>query len=43
MIKQVDRYLGRASVVGILGVWIGLTLLMMMFNLLGDPCGVATA
>jgi lipopolysaccharide export system permease protein len=36
MIKQVDQYLGRATMFGILAVWIGLTLLMMMFNLLGE-------
>lgn len=36
MIKKVDRYIGRSAVLGILLVWVSLTLLMMMFNLLGE-------
>jgi lipopolysaccharide export system permease protein len=36
MIGTVDRYIGKAAVVGILVVWVSLTLLMMMFNLLGE-------
>lgn len=36
MIKLVDRYLGRAAILGALLVWSGLTLLSMMFSLLGE-------
>jgi len=36
MIKTVDRYIGKAAMLGILVVWISMTLLMMMFNLLGE-------
>jgi len=36
MIRTVDRYVGKAAVSGILVVWVSLTLLMMMFNLLGE-------
>jgi lipopolysaccharide export system permease protein len=36
MIKLVDRYVGRASILGTLLVWAGLTLLSMMFSLLGE-------
>jgi len=35
-IKLVDRYLGRASISGALVVWCGLTLLSMLFELLGE-------
>jgi len=34
--KTVDRYIGKAAVLGILLVWISLTALMMMFSLLGE-------
>ena len=36
MIKRVDRYIGRATLLGILAVWVGLTLLMLMFSLLDE-------
>jgi lipopolysaccharide export system permease protein len=36
MIKLVDRYVGRAAILGILLVWSGLTLLYPMFSLLGE-------
>ena len=36
MIRMVDRYVGKAAVLGILLVWISLTALMMMFSLLGE-------
>lgn len=36
MIRTVDRYIGKAAIFGILLVWVSLTLLMMMFNLLGE-------
>ncbi len=36
MIKTVDKYIGKAAILGILMVWISLTLLMMMFSLLGE-------
>ena len=36
MIKCVDRYIGSSAVLGILAVWISLTILMMMFNLLDE-------
>ncbi len=36
MIKTVDRYIGKAAILGILLVWVSLTLLMMMFSLLGE-------
>lgn len=36
MIRLVDRYLGRASMLATLLVWSGLTLLSMMFQLLGE-------
>jgi lipopolysaccharide export system permease protein len=36
MIKTVDRYIGRAAILGILLVWVCLTALMMMFSLLGE-------
>lgn len=40
MIKIVDRYVGRTALVGVFGVWVGLTLLMAMFTLL-DQLGDA--
>jgi len=36
MIKTVDRYIGKAAILGILLVWVSLTALMMMFGLLGE-------
>jgi len=36
MVKLVDRYVGRAAVLGILGVWLGLTVLFIVFNLLDE-------
>lgn len=36
MIRTVDRYIGKAAILGILLVWVCLTLLMMMFSLLGE-------
>jgi len=42
MIKRIDRYVGWAAISGILLVWMALTLLMQMFNLLselGDASG----
>ena len=36
MIRTVDRYIGKAAIIGILVVWVALTLLMMMFSLLGE-------
>ncbi|MEE4173231.1 MAG: LPS export ABC transporter permease LptG [Xanthomonadales bacterium] len=34
MIKLVDRYVGRSTLVGVLAVWLSLTLLMAMFTLI---------
>lgn len=36
MVKLVDRYIGRAAVLGILGVWIAMTVLFLIFALLGE-------
>lgn len=36
MIKQVDRYVGKAALLGIIAVWSVMILLAMMFNLLGE-------
>jgi len=36
MIRTVDRYIAKAAILGILLVWVSLTLLMMMFSLLGE-------
>jgi lipopolysaccharide export system permease protein len=36
MIKHVDRYIGRAALLGILLVWCGLSLLYPVFTLLGE-------
>ena len=36
MIKVVDRYVGRAACLGILLVWVGMTILFMLFSLLGE-------
>jgi lipopolysaccharide export system permease protein len=39
VIKLVDRYVGRAALVGVLGVWAGLTLLVSMFTFLDELGG----
>lgn len=36
MIRIVDTYIGKAAILGILLVWVSLTALMMMFNLLAE-------
>ena len=36
MIRTVDRYIGKAAILGILLVWTSLTALMMMFSVLGE-------
>jgi lipopolysaccharide export system permease protein len=36
MIKLVDRYIGRAALLGILLVWLAMTVLFMVFTLLGE-------
>lgn len=36
MIKRVDRYVGKAALLGILAVWSVVVLLAVMFNLLGE-------
>ena len=36
MIKRVDRYVGKAALLGVLGVWSVLIMLAAMFNLLGN-------
>ena len=36
MIRIVDTYIGKAAILGILLVWVSLTALMMMFNLLSE-------
>ena len=36
VIRTSDRYIGRATILGILLVWVSLTTLMMMFSLLGE-------
>jgi lipopolysaccharide export system permease protein len=36
MIKLVDRYVGHAAVFGILGVWLALTVLFVIFSMLSD-------
>lgn len=42
MIKRVDRYIGMATMSGILFVWVALVILMMMFGLL-DQLGSSSA
>ena len=36
MIKLVDRYIGRATILGTLTVWLGLSLLFVLFSLLSE-------
>ena len=36
MIKLVDRYVGRAACLGILLVWMAMTILFVLFSLLGE-------
>ena len=38
MIKIVDRYVGRSTLVGVLAVWFSLTLLMALFTLIDQLC-----
>ena len=35
-IKLVDRYVGHAAVTGILGVWLAMTMLFLIFSLLNE-------
>ena len=39
MVKLVDRYIGRAAILGILAVWLMLTVLFMVFGLLSELRG----
>ena len=36
MIKTVDKYIGKTAILGIVLVWVSLTILMMMFSVLGE-------
>jgi len=36
VVKLVDRYVGRAALLGLLAVWLAMTLLFVMFNLLDE-------
>jgi len=36
MIRTVDKYVGKAAILGVLLVWVSLTALMMMFSVLGE-------
>ena len=36
MVKLVDRYIGKAALQGVLGVWLGMTLLFVVFSLLDE-------
>jgi lipopolysaccharide export system permease protein len=36
MVKLVDLYIGRAALLGLLAVWLAMTVLFVMFNLLGE-------
>lgn len=36
MVRLVDRYIGRAAIIGTLAVWVGLTILFMLFSLLSE-------
>ena len=36
MIKTVDKYIGKTAILGIMLVWVSLTILMMMFSVLGE-------
>lgn len=36
MVKLVDRYVGRAALLGLLAVWLAMTVLFVMFNLLDE-------
>ena len=36
MIRTVDKYIGKAAILGVLLVWVSLTALMMMFSVLGE-------
>jgi lipopolysaccharide export system permease protein len=39
LIRTVDRYIGKSAILGILLVWVILTVLMMMFSVLGELRG----
>lgn len=36
MVKLVDRYIGKAAILGMIGVWMALTMLFVIFNLLDE-------
>ncbi len=36
MIKTVDKYIGKSAILGIVLVWVSLTILMMMFSVFGE-------
>lgn len=36
MVKLVDRYIGKAAILGMIGVWIALTMLFIIFSLLDE-------
>jgi lipopolysaccharide export system permease protein len=36
VIKTVDKYIGKTAILGIMLVWVSLTILMMMFSVLGE-------
>ncbi len=36
MVKLVDRYVGRAALIGMLVVWLAMTILFILFSLLGE-------
>jgi len=36
MVKLVDRYVGRAALMGMLAVWFAMTMFFVLFNLLGE-------
>ncbi len=36
MIKQVDRYVGKAAILGIIGVWVLMNVLALLFNLISE-------
>ena len=36
MVKLVDRYVGRAALMGMLAVWVAMTMLFSLFSLLGE-------
>jgi ABC-type multidrug transport system permease subunit len=36
MVKLVDRYIGRAALIGVLAVWFTMTILFILLSLLGE-------